>query len=66
MPKVFINEDDWAVLEPVEIGTDLVALVAASFDPDLLIEVPAELLARYEAAVVEFLAVQELLEGLRP
>ena len=65
MPKVFINEDDWAVLEPVKIGTDLVAL-AASFDPDLLIEVPAELLARYEAAMVEFLTVQELLEGLRP
>ena len=59
MPKVFINEDDWAVLEPVATGTDL-------FDPDLLVEVPAELLWRYEAAVVEFLAVQELLEELRP
>ena len=58
MPKVFINEDEWAVLEPVAADTDL-------FDDDL-IEVPAELLARYEAAVVEFLAVQELLEELRP
>ena len=65
MPKVFINEYEWAVLEPVKIGTDLVALAASSY-PDLLVEIPAELLTRHEAAVAEFLAVQELLEELRP